>query len=311
MKSLKKLDLSRNCIEKEGGKWFNCIDEIEGLDNLENLEEIDLYGNEIEKIENLEKLKNLKDLDLSRNLIKKVENLQGIKNLEILDLGHNPIKKVENLDGLDNLETLYLSDSSITDLHGLSKLKNLKKLGLYGNKLKQLEGIENLRNLEWLNLDVNQLTELSGLEHLDKMKELRLSDNFIEHIGDALDRLGVLETIDLSKNPLKSRSDVLASISSSDIKYIYVGKTETRFKETVPKIFRRNYERNLKFDEYSFSGSSTNWLDTYRPKIKVKWKVRDSKDYWKKISIERDLDRENFKELIGSGFFKETYRYNN
>jgi hypothetical protein len=67
----------------------NNISEIEGLENLRNLEVVDLSSNLIRDIKGLESLQSLKCLDLSANFIRDFEWTPELIRLEELQLYHN------------------------------------------------------------------------------------------------------------------------------------------------------------------------------------------------------------------------------
>ncbi|MBY8987632.1 MAG: hypothetical protein KGD61_04200, partial [Candidatus Lokiarchaeota archaeon] len=72
--------------------WSNQIQEIKGLDRLENFTELDLTGNLISEIKGLDTLLNLYDLDLSRKKIREFKRLHN-PNLEELKIRDNPLPK--------------------------------------------------------------------------------------------------------------------------------------------------------------------------------------------------------------------------
>ncbi|GBP79774.1 Dynein regulatory complex subunit 3 [Eumeta japonica] len=82
---------------------------------LKSLKKLTLAQNLIEKIENLGELTNLIELDLSFNKITKIENLEQLANLEVLSLFHNKIKKLENFEMLENLLIFSIGDNLIED----------------------------------------------------------------------------------------------------------------------------------------------------------------------------------------------------
>src|SRR5271157_4624947 len=86
-----KLDLHKKKIES--------ISEIEGLDQLANLQVLILWGNKITEIKGLDALVNLKTLILGS---------QSHENLG------NPITEIKGLDRLENLEELNLSYTPVT-----------------------------------------------------------------------------------------------------------------------------------------------------------------------------------------------------
>ena len=67
-------------------KGISDITEIEGLDNLTNLEKLTLKSNNISEIKGLENLTNLKWLFLQNNPINEIKGLENLTNLKNLYL---------------------------------------------------------------------------------------------------------------------------------------------------------------------------------------------------------------------------------
>jgi len=70
------------------------LTEIEGLDNLVNLEVLDLSYNQITTLKGLENLKKIKELWLNSNKIenfKDLDLLESNKTLDTIYLGGNPV----------------------------------------------------------------------------------------------------------------------------------------------------------------------------------------------------------------------------
>ena len=89
----------------------NNIETIQGLNSCKNLVFLDLGDNKISRIEKgaFNGLNNLKELNLFGNKIEKIENLEPLTNLEGLILSGNKIQKIENISHLNKLERLFLA----------------------------------------------------------------------------------------------------------------------------------------------------------------------------------------------------------
>ncbi len=182
--------------------WLNDnrIARIEGLDRLVNLKWLFLDGNQIARIEGLHRLVNLKWLFLDGNQIARIEGLDRLVRLERLELHTNQISRIEGLDLLVNLEWLNLG-VKIAKIEGLDRLVNLKHLGLSGNRITRIEGLDRLVKLEWLNLMENHIAKIEGLDLLVNLKQLYLDKNQIARI-EGLDQLVNLEHLFLDKNQI-------------------------------------------------------------------------------------------------------------
>ncbi len=192
---------------------YDCgITRIEGLNRLVNLKQLSLDKNKITKIEGLDQLVNLKSLNLQDNKIAKIEGLGRLVNLKILELGRTEgydrskigrgqIIKIEGLDQLVNLTDLDLGYNKITKIEGLDQLVKLEKLFLNGNKITRIEGLDQLVKLHDLFLRGNQITKLEGLDRLVNLKQLILEENQIAKI-EGLDRLVNLTNLALGENQI-------------------------------------------------------------------------------------------------------------
>jgi len=90
----------RNYYVKKGKleirfKKINAISEIEGLEQLTNLQELVLDHNKIKEIKGLNALTQLRQLDLRFNEITEIKGLKQLSNLQKLFLKGNPIRTDE------------------------------------------------------------------------------------------------------------------------------------------------------------------------------------------------------------------------
>ena len=110
--------------------WGNDLEDISLLGNLSNLEIASLSINKIKNLEPLKNLTNLKELYLRKNLIddfKQIENLKNLQNLKILSLVDNPVVSLPNyrkkvLEIFPNL--IKLDDINIKNENSNNKNKN-------------------------------------------------------------------------------------------------------------------------------------------------------------------------------------------
>jgi len=177
------------------------ITDIDGLENLIELQSLNLNDNQISEIKGLEKLVNLKFLDLRNNLISDIKGLETLTNLYALWLSNNQIFEIKGLEKLTNLQFLNISNNQIIDIKGLEMLKKLKELKIHKNYIQEINGLDSLENLEELNLSSNQITEIKGLENLRNLKILWLDDNKIAEVK-GLENLINLTDLILFKNPI-------------------------------------------------------------------------------------------------------------
>lgn len=126
--------------------------EIEGLDNLVNLQCFVINSNKI-KINFLDKLHNIKELSIKCKYIKNLENLEKLTNIKKLTLLCYRLNDIKNLTRLTNLRYLTLYFRNKLKIENFDNLINLKKFTLPSrycpeNITKDFVGIENIKNLK-------------------------------------------------------------------------------------------------------------------------------------------------------------------
>jgi serine/threonine protein kinase len=161
--------------------YGNEMKSVSGLSSLARLISLNLGRNEIEDIEPLSALVNLVTLTISSNEIKDLRPLSNLKSLARLFADKNRIKDTTPLAGLNCLTELNLSENSIADLSPLAGLKYLTKLYLAGNCITDLTPLKDLENLSVLHLGYNQIKDLEPIISLPNLIELRLKGNEINY----------------------------------------------------------------------------------------------------------------------------------
>ena len=251
-----------------GGYSYSHIEDLDGANQLTNLETLVLTGNQITSIESgdfsglgylrelglagnkitsiesgdFAGLENLQRLGLNGNQITSIESgdFAGPTNLKYLSLQYNQITSIESGDfaGLDDLQTLSLHDNQLTSIESgyFAGLDNLQRLYLTGN---QVTGIESgdfagLDSLQSLSLSGNQLTSIKSGDFagLDNLELLWLHGNQLTSIknGD-LAGLKSLQTLWLNGNQLTSiESGAFAGLDNLRMLRLYENQlTELNF----------------------------------------------------------------------------------
>lgn len=162
---------------------IDSIESIEGIQYFTQLQNLNLYSNQISDISPLSGLINLTQLGLQINQISDISPISGLTNLTTLDLIANQISDISPLSGLTNLTTLSLEHNQISEISALSGLTNLNYLSLYYNQISDISPITGLTNLTGLRLDGNQISDISTLAGLTNLTSLTSGDNPISDIS--------------------------------------------------------------------------------------------------------------------------------
>lgn len=131
-----------------------------------------------------------------------------------LNIINADIKQIDDsINLLPNLENLNLSGNELSDEINLDRLLRLTILDLSNNKI---ESIDNLYvgNISILNLSQNRIKHLSKLSRLLGLVSLNLNSNNIRDIDEvcALNKLPMLQSVDLTDNPITSEPDYRSQI---------------------------------------------------------------------------------------------------
>ncbi len=187
---------------------YNKINDITGIEILNNLKILHLNGNYLEKLEPISSLYSLKELELERNLIADISPLKNLTQLEKLNLNENKIANISPLKNLINLKSLNIEKNNIFEISSINSLKNLKFLHLKDNKISDIYALSNLNNLRFLDLWNNKIIDISPLANLTNLHILDLRNNFISDLTP-LSNLPKLESLSLSNNKISDVSPLL------------------------------------------------------------------------------------------------------
>ncbi len=185
IKTLKRLDL--DCNDKCGsGPFYGAnLQDLNGVSQLSELEELSCNYLKIRDLRPLAQLKNLKILSLNHTDLESLQGLEALSNLRWLDislkvgatLDLNPVK------ALSQLEALYLEADQLDNFDPLRSTLQLKKLIVKIPDLRSLSGLNALYNLEHLSIKAEQSElDLRPLTKLNKLKYCLLHADAIEYM---------------------------------------------------------------------------------------------------------------------------------
>lgn len=204
----------------------NKIEDISHLKSLTNLESLNLAYNDIQDISALSNLVKLTELNLNNNTLSSISPLNNLRQLEILHMekaGLGTGSFSYEINDLINLKELYLKLNNINDLGTLEYHTNLEVLDLTGNAIiADIDTLSLLKNLRVLNMSSTRATpeiywsasisnNLSVLSELDNLTELTLSSTGLNDISP-LTSLTNLTYLDITVNKEITNLDVVSQL---------------------------------------------------------------------------------------------------
>ena len=137
--------------------------DLSPLKDLQNLQSLDLSGNQIVDLGPLAGLTRLQYLNLAENRVEKLEPLGGLKELNALDLSANQVVNLKPIAGLSRLASLYLGRNKVVDLGPIAGLTRVSTLNLSENQVEDLAALAKLPDLDLAVLDRNKVSDLGPL----------------------------------------------------------------------------------------------------------------------------------------------------
>ena len=188
-------------------------------DDVTNITELNLQGSDDSKITNLSGLENfnqLEELNLSNNAVAKMDSISNLTNIQKLNMSGNVVNTnmLENIKKLTSLTELDMSNTQMNgdQLDYFKTLVDLQKLTLANNNISKLDGIKNLKNITKLDISSNtSFTSFGQLVATTTLTELNVSNTGISNFT------GISELVELEKlyaaniTPLTSIADIYAT----------------------------------------------------------------------------------------------------
>ncbi|XP_066914616.1 protein phosphatase 1 regulatory subunit 7-like [Clytia hemisphaerica] len=209
-KHCKSLDLSCNQIKSIYKDTFQCCS---------YLKEIKLYSNHLSKVEGVRELQHLENLQLQYNNISKINNsLSGCRSLKFLRLDSNKISVLKGKEfcSLHQLTYLDISANQLEDISFVTVLPLLQELHCTHNKLTEIPDIMSLKKLQEIDLSHNTISNVTGLKGLANLNILCVKNNFISSMT-SVKTLKTLTELNVSNNKIKCLSQFKTVIPSIEI----------------------------------------------------------------------------------------------
>ena len=159
----------------------NRIQNIEGINNLINLEYLSLSVNEIREL-NIKKLNKLKYLQLKSNLLENFIIYKNNQLLQYIDISFNNINSFTIFGECKALKNLILDNNKLGDI-SFGEIKNINQ---YNNDI----NVNNkFKNLELLDISFNLISDIKFLILFKNTQKINISFNNIDNIIDLLSML--------------------------------------------------------------------------------------------------------------------------
>ncbi|MEO8146115.1 MAG: DUF4153 domain-containing protein [Bacteroidia bacterium] len=182
--NLEELNLSGNQISIIPAASDTC-DAIAKDKFCKSLTSLNLSTNRISYLNGISKFSNLETLEIAGNDLTALKGIESLLQLEVLILNHNDeLADISNLKEAHALKSLDLGNcNQVRNFDALSSLSQLTSLDLSQTGFHDLDVLNNLNQLSFLDLSYNGITDVSVLKNKTSLRELILSGNKIENIN--------------------------------------------------------------------------------------------------------------------------------
>jgi hypothetical protein len=195
-----------------GGLTLYDVQNLDGLQRLEDAYVLQLYGAPLRSLSTLSGLRHLTGIDMRESSVVDFTGLEGVSDLQALYLDHNP--ELESLAGLTlpaRMNSITLSgNASLRDISGLGGLVELNVLGLADNpSLVDVPRFDQLTHLgAFLLRGGSQLTDSPQFPLITTISDLYILDNPLLERFTGFAALQTANYISVSDNPDLSEIDL-------------------------------------------------------------------------------------------------------
>ncbi|MGO5319570.1 leucine-rich repeat domain-containing protein [Bifidobacterium boum] len=183
----------------------------------------------ITSLQGIQRLQHVKEISLWGEEIHDYSPLCGLPQLSILWIGKSDKIDVTQISRLTQLTELHLYADHISDVSSLNRLGNVNSLDLSGNGIANVAALSKLTNLVSLNLGANQISDISPLQNLTKLNDLDLGGNDITDVTPLYGLTG-LTSLDLSGNDI---ADIQPLRQLSKLQVLSLGSNRIRDVKTL------------------------------------------------------------------------------
>lgn len=219
------------------------LNSISGIRYAGELEELQVYSQNIGDLSILKDLKKLKklelndctfsnpevigecisltELDLWRNSLRHLGFLEYLVNLKKLNLLENDavFSEYESLGNLSRMENLTLYNPEISHIEFVRNMPDLRELRVIGGRVSDISPLSGHEKLESIVLDENKIKDLSTLEELERLKRLSINDNYVLEIS-SLKAMRELRYLSIQNNKV---ADISPLKNLPELSIVYLG----------------------------------------------------------------------------------------
>ncbi|MTI71603.1 MAG: hypothetical protein FH751_15255 [Firmicutes bacterium] len=161
---------------------------LEGIENLKNLDRLIIDGINIKNIYNISLLKNLRYLRTENINLSDLRKLKTMDSLEILDISYLNVDTEKSIENFPNLKKLEIQGLTLDDLSIFKELKSIESLRISFCKLKSLDGIENFRNLKEINFLGVEIKNYNALKNIKANRKIYYKGQEVTNIKKILNK---------------------------------------------------------------------------------------------------------------------------
>lgn len=228
---------------------INSIENLDGLEELPNLERLFIRNIDNNKLKAIGKCKNLNTLEINGD-INDITFLNELNNLEYLGLQENRnLTDISALASMEKLKELDLIKTGVYDISALKNLKRLTKIILNDTNIEDVSALANLPNLKSIFLANTKVKDISMLADLPKLEMLNVYNTNVEDIS-AFIKKGKLNILGIEKKkiPKLEKKDIQREIAKLKEKIL---ESRIKLNEVAKEsdIISFETENNIKFPE--------------------------------------------------------------
>jgi internalin A len=147
------------------------------IDNIQNVNYMHLYANELSTLDFVKKSNKLFALNIHHHKLTNLDALNTSTKLAYLSVTYGNLNNINGISDCVAIKRLDFSVNKITDISALEKLIKMEDLYLRENTISDISVLSNLSELSFIGLGQNNISDVSPLAALNKLTRIMLADN--------------------------------------------------------------------------------------------------------------------------------------